>query len=63
VHEVAPVSGHTVPDITTVQHRLWRRAAKMWTDMHTLPVTNPSAGVQLRSRNSEDTTVRHCIRS
>ncbi|KAJ6041450.1 hypothetical protein N7460_006840 [Penicillium canescens] len=27
--------------IATVQHRLWRRAAKMWTDMHTLPVTNP----------------------
>ncbi|KAJ5117317.1 hypothetical protein N7448_010949 [Penicillium atrosanguineum] len=27
--------------IATVQHRLWRRAVKMWTDMHTLPVTNP----------------------
>jgi hypothetical protein len=27
--------------ITTVQHRLWRRATKMWTDMHTLPVANP----------------------
>ncbi|KAG0156966.1 hypothetical protein PDIDSM_4149 [Penicillium digitatum] len=27
--------------IATVQRRLWRRAAKMWTDMHTLPVTNP----------------------
>ena len=27
--------------IATVQHRLWRRAAKMWTDIHTLPVTNP----------------------
>jgi hypothetical protein len=27
--------------IATVQHRLWRRAAKMWTDMHTLPATNP----------------------
>lgn len=27
--------------IATVQHRLWRRAAKMWTHMHTLPVTNP----------------------
>ena len=27
--------------IATVQHRLWRRAAKIWTDMHTLPVTNP----------------------
>jgi hypothetical protein len=27
--------------IATVQHRLWRRAAKIWTDMHTLPATNP----------------------
>lgn len=27
--------------IATVQHRLWKRAAKMWTDMHTLPATNP----------------------
>ncbi|OQE51795.1 hypothetical protein PENNAL_c0503G05484, partial [Penicillium nalgiovense] len=27
--------------IATVQHRLWRRAAKTWTDIHTLPATNP----------------------
>ena len=27
--------------IATVQHRLWRRAAKMWTNIHTLPATNP----------------------
>ncbi|KAJ5471428.1 hypothetical protein N7530_008785 [Penicillium desertorum] len=27
--------------LTTVQHRFWRRAVKMWTDIHTLPETNP----------------------
>ena len=27
--------------IATVQHRLWRRAAKTWTGIHTLPATNP----------------------
>jgi ribonuclease HI len=27
--------------IATVQHRVWKRAVKMWTDMHTLPATNP----------------------
>ncbi|KAJ5100882.1 hypothetical protein N7456_006934 [Penicillium angulare] len=27
--------------IATARHRFWRRAVKMWTDMHTLPETNP----------------------
>lgn len=27
--------------IATAQHRFWRRAVKMWTDLHTLPDTNP----------------------
>ncbi|KAI1828919.1 transcriptional regulator family: Zinc finger, CCHC-type [Penicillium roqueforti] len=27
--------------IATAQHRFWRRAVKMWTDLHTLPETNP----------------------
>ncbi|KAJ6114152.1 hypothetical protein N7512_007597 [Penicillium capsulatum] len=27
--------------IATAQHRFWRRAVKMWTDLHTLPGTNP----------------------
>ena len=27
--------------IATAQHRFWRRAVKMWTDIHTLPETNP----------------------
>jgi hypothetical protein len=27
--------------IATARHRFWRRAAKMWTDLHTLPETNP----------------------
>ncbi|KAJ5198762.1 uncharacterized protein N7498_007879 [Penicillium cinerascens] len=27
--------------IATVQHRFWRRAVKMWADLHTLPETNP----------------------
>lgn len=26
--------------IATAQHRFWRRAVKMWTDIHTLPETN-----------------------
>jgi ribonuclease HI len=27
--------------IATARHRFWRRAVKMWTDIHTLPATNP----------------------
>jgi hypothetical protein len=27
--------------IASAQHRFWRRAVKMWTDLHTLPETNP----------------------
>ena len=27
--------------LATVQHRFWRRAVKIWTDIHTLPETNP----------------------
>lgn len=27
--------------IATAQHRFWRRAVKMWADLHTLPETNP----------------------
>jgi ribonuclease HI len=27
--------------LATPQHRFWRRAVKMWTDIHTLPETNP----------------------
>ncbi|OQE10076.1 hypothetical protein PENFLA_c095G04748 [Penicillium flavigenum] len=27
--------------IATAQYRFWRRAVKMWTDIHTLPETNP----------------------
>ena len=27
--------------IATAQSRFWRRAVKMWTDIHTLPDTNP----------------------
>lgn len=27
--------------IASVQHRFWRRAVKLWTDLHTLPETNP----------------------
>ncbi|KAJ6437636.1 endonuclease/exonuclease/phosphatase [Purpureocillium lavendulum] len=27
--------------ITNAQERFWRRAVKMWTDLHTLPTTNP----------------------
>jgi ribonuclease HI len=28
-------------NIPTVEDRLWRRAVKLWTDIHTLPETNP----------------------
>jgi ribonuclease HI len=34
---VAEVEAH----LATVQHRFWRRAVKIWTDIHTLPETNP----------------------
>jgi hypothetical protein len=34
---VAEAEAHIAP----AQHRFWRRAVKMWTDMHTLPETNP----------------------
>ncbi|KAF4270425.1 hypothetical protein CNMCM8812_001136 [Aspergillus fumigatus] len=27
--------------ITSAQHRFWRRAMKLWTDLHTLPEANP----------------------
>lgn len=27
--------------VATARHRFWRRAMKVWTDMHTLPETNP----------------------
>lgn len=27
--------------IASAQHRFWRRAVKLWTDLHTLPETNP----------------------
>ena len=27
--------------IATAQHRFWRRAAKIWMDIYTLPETNP----------------------
>jgi hypothetical protein len=27
--------------IAAAQHRFWRRAVKIWTDIHTLPETNP----------------------
>jgi hypothetical protein len=27
--------------IPTVEDRLWRRAIKLWIDIHTLPDTNP----------------------
>jgi hypothetical protein len=33
--------------IATAQHRFWRRAVKMWTDMHTLPETHPPSTTYL----------------
>jgi hypothetical protein len=27
--------------IATAQHQFWRQAVKIWTDLHTLPETNP----------------------
>ncbi|KAJ5152544.1 hypothetical protein N7492_009824 [Penicillium capsulatum] len=48
--------------IATAQHRFWRRAVKMWTDLHTLPETNPLRRNTGGSRNSEDTIVRRGIK-
>ncbi|KAI2811952.1 transcriptional regulator family: Zinc finger, CCHC-type [Aspergillus niger] len=36
--------------IATAQHRFWRRAVKMWTDLHTLPDTNPLRRTTARIR-------------
>jgi ribonuclease HI len=36
--------------IATTQDRLWRRAIKLWTDIHTLPKTNPLRNATSRMR-------------
>jgi hypothetical protein len=36
--------------IATAQNRFWRRAIKLWTDMHTLPETNPLRNATSRMR-------------
>ncbi|KAI2928635.1 hypothetical protein CBS147321_10997 [Aspergillus niger] len=36
--------------IATTQHRFWRRAVKLWTDLHTLPDTNPLRRTTARIR-------------
>jgi ribonuclease HI len=36
--------------ITSVQDRFWRRAIKLWTDIHTLPATNPLRSATSRIR-------------
>ncbi|KAI3001542.1 hypothetical protein CBS147482_6867 [Aspergillus niger] len=36
--------------IATAQYRFWRRAVKMWTDLHTLPDTNPLRRTTARIR-------------
>jgi hypothetical protein len=46
--------------IATAQDRFWKRAVKMWTDMHTLPETNPLRIIQIGSGSSDDTTARRC---
>lgn len=38
---VATSIGEAEANIPSAQERFWRRAVKMWTDMHTLPTTNP----------------------
>jgi hypothetical protein len=48
--------------IVTVKHRLWRRAAKMLTDMHTLPVSNPLRMSTVHIKKFRKTTVLHCRR-
>jgi hypothetical protein len=45
--------------IATAHSRPWRRAVKMWTDIHTLPETNP---LRRNTGNSEDSTVHRYIR-
>jgi hypothetical protein len=38
---VATSVAETEAHIASAQHRFWRRAVKLWTDLHTLPETNP----------------------
>jgi hypothetical protein len=38
---VATSVAEAVAHIATAQSRFWRRAVKIWTDIHTLPETNP----------------------
>ena len=38
---VATTVAEAEAHIATARHRFWRRAVKMWTDLHTLPETNP----------------------
>ena len=42
--------------IATAQNRFWRRAIKLWTDMHTLPETNPLRNATSRMRKFSVTT-------
>ena len=50
--------------VTIAQSRFWRRAVKLWMDIHTLRYPKPTrfAGIRLVSGNSEDTIARICIR-
>jgi ribonuclease HI len=41
--------------IPTVQDRLWKRVIKLWTDIHTLPATNPLRRNTSRIRKSRPT--------
>ena len=45
--------------IPTVEDRLWKRAVKLWTDIHTLPETNPLRRNTSRIRKSRPT--QQCI--
>ncbi len=38
---VATVVAEAEAHIASAQERFWKRAVKMWTDIHTLPTTNP----------------------
>ncbi|KAL3955841.1 hypothetical protein ACCO45_009860 [Purpureocillium lilacinum] len=38
---VATVVAEAEAHIASAQERFWKRAVKMWTDIHTLPITNP----------------------
>ncbi|CEJ62807.1 Putative Remark: Mars [Penicillium brasilianum] len=47
--------------IAAAQRRFWRRAVKMWTDIHTLPETNPLRSGRAKKHRDGDTGNHHFV--